>query len=123
MKTVSKKYGVDAHMQFSHEVISAIWMEELGKWRLIVKKPDGETFVDDCDVFINAGGVLNAWAYPKIEGLGSFQGKLLHSARWDETYDFVGKKVAVIGIGSSGVQIVPQVAKGRIIAGHAGISF
>lgn len=36
----------------------------------------------------------------------------MHSARWDDTYDFTGKKVACIGIGSSGIQIVPNLAKG-----------
>lgn len=50
------------------------------------------------------------WKWPNIEGLSSFKGKLLHSARWDQDYDFTGKKVAVIGIGSSGIQIVPKLA-------------
>lgn len=36
----------------------------------------------------------------------------MHSAAWDQTYDFTDKKVAVIGIGSSGIQILPEVAKG-----------
>jgi cation diffusion facilitator CzcD-associated flavoprotein CzcO len=51
------------------------------------------------------------WMWPSIEGLHSFQGKLIHSARWDQDYDFTNKKVATIGIGSSGIQIVPQLAK------------
>jgi cation diffusion facilitator CzcD-associated flavoprotein CzcO len=51
------------------------------------------------------------WKWPNISGIFNFQGKLIHSAQWDESYDFTGKKVAVIGIGSSGIQIVPQLAK------------
>ena len=43
-----------------------------------------------------------------------FKGKLLHSAKWDESYNFDGKKVAVIGVGSSGIQIVPKVASGML---------
>lgn len=51
------------------------------------------------------------WKWPAIAGLERFQGKLLHSARWDDSYDFTRKRVACIGIGSSGIQIVPQLAK------------
>jgi cation diffusion facilitator CzcD-associated flavoprotein CzcO len=48
------------------------------------------------------------WRWPSIDGLESFNGKLLHSARWDQEYDFAGKTVAVIGAGSSAIQIVPK---------------
>ncbi|MAD84311.1 MAG: hypothetical protein CL912_15210 [Deltaproteobacteria bacterium] len=50
------------------------------------------------------------WKWPNIEGLHDFKGKLVHSARWDQEYDFADKRVAVIGIGSSGIQIVPKLA-------------
>ena len=53
------------------------------------------------------------WKYPDIDGIFSFKGKLLHSAAWDENYNFEGKKVAVIGIGSSAIQIVPKLAPSR----------
>jgi thioredoxin reductase len=52
------------------------------------------------------------WQYPKIPGIETFQGKLMHSARWDQEYDFKDKTVAVIGGGSSSVQIVPELQKG-----------
>lgn len=46
------------------------------------------------------------WKWPTVPGLHDFQGKLMHSADWDQSYDFTGKRIAVIGAGSSGVQIV-----------------
>lgn len=55
----------------------------------------------------------SAWKYPDIEGIQDFKGKLLHSASWDESYKFDGQRVAVIGIGSSGIQIVPKIAPGK----------
>jgi cation diffusion facilitator CzcD-associated flavoprotein CzcO len=55
------------------------------------------------------------WKYPNIEGITDFKGKLLHSARWDDSYDFEDKKVAVIGIGSSGIQIVPKLAPRKVL--------
>lgn len=53
--------------------------------------------------------MLNSWKYPDIPGLDLFKGKLMHSARWDNDYDLTGKRVAVIGGGSSAVQIVPSI--------------
>lgn len=55
----------------------------------------------------------SSWKWPDIPGLDSFQGKLLHSARWDETYDFQGKTVGIIGSGSSAIQIIPQLQPGE----------
>lgn len=58
-------------------------------------------------------GVLNAWKWPNIERLHSFKGTLLHSANYDNSVDnsasLVGKTVAVIGSGSSGIQIIPAI--------------
>jgi cation diffusion facilitator CzcD-associated flavoprotein CzcO len=59
------------------------------------------------DVLVTGTGVLNTWKWPDIQGLHTFEGKLLHSAKWDPKYDATDQKVAVIGAGSSGIQIVP----------------
>lgn len=45
-------------------------------------------YKDDCDILIQATGALNNWKWPSIPGLHSFKGKLLHSATWDEDYDY-----------------------------------
>jgi cation diffusion facilitator CzcD-associated flavoprotein CzcO len=49
--------------------------------------------------------------WPAIPGLHDFKGQITHSARWDHNYDYSNKRIAVIGNGSSGIQIVPQMAK------------
>lgn len=43
---------------------------------------------DDCDILVQATGALNNWKWPNIPGLHDFKGKLLHSATWDEEYDY-----------------------------------
>jgi hypothetical protein len=48
----------------------------------------GTVFADYCDVLLSASGVLNSWKWPSIPGLHTFNGKLLHSAQWDEDYDY-----------------------------------
>ncbi|KAL3455430.1 hypothetical protein BJX64DRAFT_297637 [Aspergillus heterothallicus] len=110
MHDVADRYGCKQYIRYRHAIKSAVWNEEKAKWALEVEN-DGGRFQDEVDVFVNAGGVLNNWKWPTIPGLHTFQGKLIHSARWDQDYDFTGKKVAVIGIGSSGIQIVPELAK------------
>jgi cation diffusion facilitator CzcD-associated flavoprotein CzcO len=52
---------------------------------------------------------LSNWQWPQIDGLHSFKGDLLHSASWDNNVDLKGKKVAVIGNGSSGIQLVTAI--------------
>ncbi|CBF78087.1 hypothetical protein AN8757.2 [Aspergillus nidulans FGSC A4] len=107
-KHVSAKYGCEKYIKFKHRVVSATWDNDRSKWTLQVKNLDsGEVIEDQCDVVVSASGALNEWKWPSIPGLHDFKGKLMHSANWDESYDYSGKRVAVIGNGSSGIQIVP----------------
>ena len=98
-------------MKFNTTVDSATWEEDAGVWRLRLHDAAGNHFEDTCNVLINGSGVLNEFRWPKIPGLGTFKGKKMHSARWDADYDIKGQKVAVIGGGSSAVQIIPSIQK------------
>ncbi|KAL4898718.1 hypothetical protein BDV59DRAFT_197596 [Aspergillus ambiguus] len=107
-KRVVEKYGCMKYVKFKHQVCGATWNETESKWKLQVEDIDNKsTIQDQCDVLISASGALNSWKWPRIPGLHDFKGKLMHSASWDESYDYSGKRVAVIGNGSSGIQIVP----------------
>lgn len=57
--------------------------------------------------------IKSKWKWPDIAGLNKFQGDLVHSANWDENFVYKEKRVAVIGNGSSGVQIVPAMQPGK----------
>lgn len=108
-RNVVKKYNVRRLMKFEHKCIEAKWNEQTSKWHVKFQVlPTGEIVEDVGDVFITGIGVLNSWKWPDIKGLVDFQGKLMHSADWDTKYDATGQKVAVIGGGSSGIQIVPS---------------
>lgn len=50
-------------------------------------------------------GLQSNWKWPDIKGLHSFKGNLQHSAHFDESLDLTGKRIAVVGMGSSGIQI------------------
>ena len=59
---------------------------------------------------LNASGVLTVPKLPDIDGVDSFGGTIMHTARWDHSQDLTGKRVAVIGTGASAVQVIPEIA-------------
>ncbi len=86
------------------------WGNEKCTWGFTVRDlVMDEVFTDEVEYYINAGGGLNNFKWPNIEGINDYKGKLMHSAYYDEGYPLEGKKVAVLGAGSSGVQIVSNI--------------
>lgn len=71
----------------------------------------GESFAEEVDVVVAARGNLNTISWPDIPGFDTFKGKKMHSAAWDQDYDFKNKNIGVIGGGSSSIQIVPELQK------------
>lgn len=111
IKRTTTKYQLDERVQFNSKVVSTIWDERAGKWHIKVEQEkNGDVVIieDTADVLVNGAGILNKWRWPDIKGLHSFKGKLLHSAAWDSTLDWAGKRVAIIGNGSSAIQILPK---------------
>ncbi|KAH2465011.1 hypothetical protein KXV84_002637 [Aspergillus fumigatus] len=107
-KRVAEKYGCMKYIKLKQAVVEAVWDDSKSKWQLKVQDIQTDTvYTDECNILISATGALNSWKWPDIPGLHDFKGKLQHSARWDESYDYTGKRAAVIGNGSSGIQIVP----------------
>lgn len=105
---MAKKYGAYRFIKTRHQVSGVTWDEEAGKWTVLVKDlATGETITDTCDFFLSATGILNDWHWPEIPGLKDFKGPVVHSADWDDSLDLVGKRIALIGGGSSGIQILP----------------
>lgn len=101
---------INKYIKLKHQIERAEWDDEAGLWRFKIRNiTTNEVFDDAAEFFINAGGVLNKWKWPEIPGLHDFKGKLMHSANYEEGYDLKDKKVAVIGAGSSGVQIVAAI--------------
>ncbi|RVX71029.1 hypothetical protein B0A52_03394 [Exophiala mesophila] len=106
-----EKHQLEPFVRLNHKVISTVWDDDQCIWNVEIEH-DGQIVHDWCHVLVNGAGVVNRWKWPVIEGLHDFQGKLAHSAAWDETINTEGKKVAVIGTGSSSIQMVPHLAKG-----------
>ncbi|OAA64312.1 Flavin monooxygenase-like protein [Niveomyces insectorum RCEF 264] len=112
LQGVAEKFGATRFIQTSHKLESAAWDADKKQWRLeVLNLKSGQSFTEDCDVLITARGQLNNINWPKIDGLDTFKGKIMHSGAWNDDYDFKNKRVAVIGNGSSSIQIVPSLQK------------
>ncbi|KAF1997751.1 FAD/NAD(P)-binding domain-containing protein [Amniculicola lignicola CBS 123094] len=112
LEGVMKKYSVDRFVRLDHQVTKCRWDEKMGKWCVSVKNlQTGEMAEDTADVVISARGNLNTPKWPDIEGLESFGGEKMHSATWNERYDYSNKRIGVIGSGSSSIQIVPSLQR------------
>ncbi|MGE0824573.1 MAG: flavin-containing monooxygenase [Candidatus Binatia bacterium] len=111
-ENVAKKYGVVESIRFREEITSCEFIE--GRWQIRMKS--GKT--DQADVIIAATGVLHHPNIPDIPGLARFRGACFHSAKWDHSVPLDGKRVGVIGTGSTAIQItsalVNRVAKFKL---------
>ena len=105
------EFELEPYIRFEKNVEDLSFDEKKGIWTATTDK--GEQFAGRAAVM--AQGPLSNCSFPAITGIEDFTGHKIHSARWDHEYDFTGKKVAVIGTGASGIQIIPELVKQ---AGH-----
>ncbi|WP_409305510.1 flavin-containing monooxygenase [Peribacillus sp. SCS-155] len=105
---VADRLDLRRDIQFSTRVSSAKYDEDKKFW--IVELNDGQTV--SARYFITAVGCLSASNIPKIKGLENFKGEWYHTGQWPhEKVEFIGKKVGIIGTGSSGIQAIPVIAE------------
>ncbi|MEU6357277.1 NAD(P)/FAD-dependent oxidoreductase [Streptomyces sp. NPDC047072] len=104
---VVDRFDLRRDMVFNAKVTSAVFGEESGTWT--VTTDDGTEH--EARYVVAATGILSVPFIPEIPGRADFRGDQHHTGRWPKTpVDFTGKRVAQIGTGSSGVQIVPAIA-------------
>jgi cyclohexanone monooxygenase len=104
---VADRFDLRRSIHFSTTVESAVFDEQQNTWR--VRTDRG--FTVEAPVLVTAVGCLSAPSVPEFPGLDRYRGELLHTGMWPRSpVDFVGKRVAVIGTGSSGVQAIPEIA-------------
>ncbi|PLN78359.1 FAD/NAD(P)-binding domain-containing protein [Aspergillus taichungensis] len=106
-----RKWNLDRDLQLNTRVVEMAWQAEKGEWRVEVENTlTGEKRFEYAEIVLSAQGVLVHPVWPKIPGFDVFKGHLTHSGDWDHDFDYSGKRIAVIGNGSSGIQITPQMA-------------
>ncbi len=104
LEGVASTNGVVESIRFGAEVVRCDFVD--GRWHLETSLGAHEV----ADVVIAATGVLHHPALPDIEGIGSFGGRTVHTARWDPTVPIDGQRIGIIGTGSSAIQMVAAIA-------------
>ncbi len=110
-KRVSDKYGVTPKIRFGEAVTNCSYNN--GKWTINTSKQ--KTLV--VDFVISATGILHHPAKPNIPGLDSFKGDCFHTAEWNHSVELKGKRIGVIGTGSTAAQVIPElIAVGKKVS-------
>jgi 4-hydroxyacetophenone monooxygenase len=105
-RTFADDHGLRPCIRFGTEVHAAVWSEDTASWTL-----DTTTGSFTVQALVVAVGQLNRPKLPDIDGLDRFAGPWFHSARWDRSVDFKGKRVAVVGNGCSATQLIPEIVE------------
>lgn len=105
---VADRFDLRRHFSFQTSVTAARYREEIGLWEVETNTGD----VIEARYVIMATGCLSAANTPDFPGLENYGGRTYHTGSWPkEGVDFAGKRVAVIGTGSSGIQSIPFIAE------------
>jgi cation diffusion facilitator CzcD-associated flavoprotein CzcO/acetyl esterase/lipase len=105
---VADRYDLRRDIRFGEKVTGANWDQAAERWRLTTDK-GGEI---SCRYYIMATGCLSAPKPPEIEGVKDFKGEIYFTGRWPhDEVKLAGKRIAVIGTGSSGIQSIPLLAE------------
>ncbi len=105
---VADRFDLRRDIALQTRVTAATYDEAQQHWRVETER--GATLT--AQFVICAGGCLSAGRVPETPGLASFQGQWYHTGNWPhQPVDFSGQRVGVIGTGSSGIQIIPQIAR------------
>ena len=108
----ARAYGIDRHIRFGHRVLSAAWSGETAQWMLDVETPDGRTRLSCRFLYMGSGYYdYDAGHTPSFEGIGAYQGRLVHPQHWPADLDVTGKRVVVVGSGATAVTLVPALAE------------
>ena len=102
---VSAEYGVTDQVRFNESLDECHYRD--GKWHLTTSKKNQLVV----DFVVAATGILHHPAYPDIKGLDTYQGDMFHTARWNHDVSLEGKRVGIIGTGSTACQVISEISK------------
>jgi cation diffusion facilitator CzcD-associated flavoprotein CzcO len=101
---VSEEHDLRRHIEFGATITEATWQGD--RWDLLTSS--GEEISASAVVF--ATGFLHHLRMPNLEGMHDFQGQWFHSSQWPQDLDVRGKRIGIVGTGSSGIQLVSELA-------------
>lgn len=118
LRSIADDFDLRRDIQFNTELTDARWNEATGQWDVTVRSADGENQTHSAQFLISAAGLFNAPNIPDIPGISDFAGRIFHTTQWQHDYDYTGKRVGIIGVGCTGAQLMPAIARK---AGHVSV--
>ncbi|RDW70957.1 hypothetical protein BP6252_07520 [Coleophoma cylindrospora] len=110
LRRVASRYHVPSRITLNTEWKGAQWSEKTSRWQVYLEDTrSGTRFVHEAKILVSAVGGYTNPRYPSLPGIESFQGTIVHTARWDQEHNLRGKNVIVIGNGCSASQVVPAI--------------
>ncbi|MGJ7511487.1 flavin-containing monooxygenase [Variovorax sp. GT1P44] len=107
MQYVADKLDLRRDIQFSTTITSAHYNEDSGRWTVRTDRDE----VIDSQFVVTCGGMLSAPMENLFPGQDSFKGRIFHTSRWPrDPVDLAGKRVGVVGIGATGIQVIQTIA-------------
>ncbi|WP_319449857.1 MULTISPECIES: NAD(P)/FAD-dependent oxidoreductase [unclassified Mycobacterium] len=110
LNDVAARYDITPDVRFDTQATGAVWDEDSAIWRVTIRGADGIQETLTARALICAVGQFTNSVIPNIKGAKEFRGPSFHTADWRDDVDLTGKRVAVIGAGASGFQLVPAIA-------------
>jgi len=110
LERLADDHDIRRHIRFDTSVTAARYDQGRRIWLVSVEGKNGAVETIEANAFITAVGQLNQPQIPEFPGLEDFAGPAFHTARWDDSVDLAGKRVAMIGTGASGMQVGPSIA-------------
>ncbi len=113
VRETAAEHGIDQKIRFHHAVTGASWSSEEARWTVHVQRADtGGSVQLTCGFLLMCSGYYDydEGYTPDFEGIGDFNGTVIHPQHWPEDLDYSGKRVVVIGSGATAVTLVPEMA-------------
>lgn len=109
-KRIVTRHSLQDRFVFETEFIASRWDATTQTHTVTFRRvKTGETFEVVTDILVAATGALNKPIIPNVPGRDKFEGLQWHSSRWNNEVDLKGKRLAVVGNGSSGIQVIPNI--------------
>ncbi|KAH8552901.1 putative flavin-binding monooxygenase-like protein [Umbelopsis sp. PMI_123] len=119
LQSVGRKYDIYSQTRFKTRAVNATWLDDAQQWKVEVREikswdaqgnfEEGPSEYLYFDIVFGAIGPFGVPHFPEL--YESFKGKIVHTAKWNMSLEeFTGKRVAVVGSGSSGIQVIPKIA-------------
>ncbi len=111
LEHIADKFGVRPNVRTGHDLVEARFDDDTCLWTVTFRAADGSTVAQTANVVVSAAGLFANPLLPDFPGIDAFGGTVIHPTRWPDGIDLSDKRVAVIGNGSTGVQLLGRVAE------------